>query len=288
MSFLQTLLGSWSGTTRRRKDLLDILLMAGLADGELGQRDLDRIARAIELREELQGQAWEEIAERGEVIAKDAPAFADTRERIAFTLQDPESRRFAISLAVRFLGTPISKVEHNLLVSIADDFEIPEAERAQLLAPWDDVDPKALGYVRSRYNDPAVAKDETLFEAMASSGTDTELGLLTFKLSATRAAMTMLSEETELLAVGDLLELAEGRFRVDAFLRAGEQNWLARFLAAGEALHPKEHAILPAVLHHLDPSVKLFIGCAESMPPMDTAALEQLDSSRLLVERLEL
>ncbi len=287
MSFLQTLLESWSGSARRRKDLIDILLMVGLADGELGQRDLDRIARAIELREELQGQEWSEIAVRGRAIAKDRPDFADTRERIAFTLQDQENRRFALSMAVRFLGTPVSPQEQRLLENLADDFELAAEERVELLRPWDDTDPRTRGYVRSRYNDPAIVREESIFEAMASSGTETELSLITFKLTATRAAMNLLSEETELVSVGDLLEIEAGRFRVDAFLQAGDQHWLARFLADGEALHPSEHELLPAVLDNLDPSVKIFIGCAHSLPPMDAEALDTLDSTRLLVERLE-
>ena len=279
MSFLSSLLDGWTGTARRRQDLVDLLLMAGLADGVLDQRDVDRLARAIETRDELQGLSWNDVLGRARQLEDHAPLFASGRARVAASLDDPKARRFALSMTAQYLGSPLSDGETQLLAAVAQDFDIPEEERQALLAPWAELDPFATGYVRCAFNDPDRVHLGGLFDSIANVETDVELGLLLYKLSATRAAMTVLSDDSEIGALGEVIEVEEGPFRVDAFIEA-ERGWISRFVARGEALHRKEHEILAALLEQLDPAVGLLVGFAERLSPPDQAFLDGLDRRR--------
>lgn len=281
---LQSLFG---GRSSRQKDaLIDLLLMTAHADGEVTRVDLDRIARAIETHPELSGVDWDDVVGRQDVVREDGPLFSETRERVIRDLSDATLRRFGLTLAAQCASTPLTMEERALLVTMAEAFGIAEADREPMLSPWTHADPQRSGYVRPAYNDPRARERPSWAEALARAETDEELAILTFKATATRTVMTRLSESTELLSVGEIIE-AQGRgLRVDALLRAGDTTWMARFLARGEAMFPDEHDLWPEILERMESSVSLFIGYAERLPPPDQAALRRLNPARLLIEKV--
>jgi hypothetical protein len=285
---LQSLLGFGDRSARRRETIIDLLLMAGLADGALSLIDQDRIARAIHNQAELQGFDWDDLVDRVEIIENDAPLFSETRARLVRDLDDPEARRFALSLTSRFLGAPLGQVELALLSALADAFEVPVREREALLAPWTEADPFQLGYVRCAFNNPEAPRRQTLFEAMERTESDSELALLTFKLTAARVAMTKLSEHAELIALGELIDLGGESFRVDALLQSEERSFLARFLSKGEAMYPREREMLESLVDRLNPGASLLIGHAEpTLAPPDEAAVRKLPPGSAITERID-
>lgn len=284
MSILQSLFGGRS--SRQRDALIDLLLVATHADGEVSTTDHDRIARAIELHDELRGYDWDEVLSREERIKEDAPLFAETRGRLAKDLADRDLRRFGLSLAARCCGTPLAEEERAMLHQLADLFGLAEREREAILTPWTKADPFQLGYVRSAFNDPRAVSRTTWIDALARAETDSELALLTFKATAARSAITRLSEETELVSLGEVIEVEGASLRIDAFLRAGDKSWLARFLAKGEALYPLEHRLWVQLLERMESSVSLLVGYQDTLPPPDEAALRRIPPERLLAERL--
>lgn len=288
MSFIQNLLGSWIGSARRREDLIDLLLMVCVADGDLSERDLDRVARAMQTRDELRGLSWEEVVVRASIIEMEAPSFQETRGRIVAGLSKPDDRRFAVTMAVGLLGDALTEPERDLLNNVCADLDIEPEERDRLLAPWSEADPLTTGYVRCGYNDPAAARKTTVFDAMAHAENDIELALLTFKLCATRALLTYFDDDATLQALGELIEIKQGRFRVDAFVSRGQRNLLGRFLARGEAMHAKELKLLPHLIENTDPSVSVLIGHADGLSPRDEWALAKLDPARVEVIALTL
>ncbi|MCC7381064.1 MAG: TerB family tellurite resistance protein [Deltaproteobacteria bacterium] len=286
MTILQSLFGGRQD--RQRDALVDLLLMAALADGELSLADLDRIARAIETHDELRGYDWDEVKSRAKIVAADAPLFGDTRDRLAREITDPDLRRFGLKLAARCCRAPLAEEEKALLHRIAELFEVRDKERAKILR-WTDADPVGSGYLRCGFNDPAGTQRASWADALAKSEDDSQLAMLTFKATATRAVMSRLSDKTELLSVGELVAFdAEESLRVDAYLRAGERTFLARFLAQGEALFPREHELLPALIDRVDSSVSIYVGYAGALPPPDEAALRRIAPERLRVEHLDL
>jgi hypothetical protein len=301
---LQALLGFGDRSARRRETIIDLLLMAGLADGDLSLIDEDRIAHAIHTQPELAGFDWDELVDRIEIIQGDAPLFSETRARLVRDLEDPEPRRFALTLTARFLGTPLGEEETALLSALAGEFGIDESEREALLQPWTDADPFQMGYLRSDFNNPASLRRGTLFDAMERTQSDPELALLTFKLTALRVAMTRISETAELVSLGEVLEcnadIREGRsrddgtgeetsLRVDALIKHEHRRFVARFVAKGEALYPAERRLFRTMLEQAHPSVTLLIGHADpTLCPPDEASLRRLPPGRVITERLEL
>lgn len=281
---LQSLFG---GRSSRQKDaLIDLLLMTAHADGEVARVDLDRIARAIETHPELSGVDWDDVIGREEVVRGDGPLFSETRVRVIRDLADATLRRFGLTLAAQCASTPLTVEERALLQTMAEAFGIADADRDAILSPWTHADPQRSGYIRPAYNDPRARDRPTWAEALGRAESDEELASLTFKATAIRALMTRLSESSELLSVGEVIE-AQGRgLRVDALVRAGDTTWMARFLARGEAMFPDEHHLWPEILERMESSVSLYVGYAERLPPPDQAALKRLNPDRLLIERV--
>ena len=284
--FFQSFLGSFDRTGRQREALVELLLMAALADGDATLAEIDRIARAIETQDALRGLDWTWVSQRLEEIREDGPLFFETRQRLGKNLKDPELRRSGLSLAAQFLGTPLAEEERALLDSVADAFEIPSEERESLFAPWSETDLFRVGYVRCGFNNPDVPPRTTFIEALANTEHDVEFALLTYKLLAARSAMTRFSESTELTSLGEPLELAGASLRIDALLEHEGKSFLGRFLARGEALHPREHELMREVIARIEPSAALFIGYADALSPPDEAFLKTLDPDRVVIERL--
>ena len=284
MAIFNSLFG---GRSSRQKDaLLDLLLMIAHADGQVSTVDLDRIARAIETHSELGNVDWDDVLAREELVRLDGPLFSDTRDRVARDLVDPALRRFGLSLAARCASIPLANEERMLLAALADAFSIPDADRDAIFAPWSQADPNRLGYVRSTFNDPSSRERSTWAEALGRAESDDELAILMFKASATRSAMTRLSETTQLVSIGDVITAGDKSLRVDAYLKVEDRAWLGRFLARGEAMYPEEHRLWPELLERMESSVSLFIGYAERLPPPDAAALRRLNPDRLLIEKM--
>jgi hypothetical protein len=285
VTILQSLFGARNA--RHRDALIDLLLMAAHADGEATSEDFDRIARAIETNAVLQGYDWDEVLTRAEAVRDDGPLFSDTRERVAKDLGDPELRRFGLTVAARCCRSPLAEEERALLRELADHFALKEQERDAILSPWTEVDPFQMGYHRCSYNDPDATQRPSWVDALSKAATDTELAILVFKAAAARIAMARLSETSELVSVGEVVDFGGGLgLRIDALVRAGERTWLGRFLAKGEALYPKEHELWVQILDRMDSSVSIFIGFEESLAPHDEAALRRIPPERILAERL--
>ncbi|MFO0722881.1 MAG: TerB family tellurite resistance protein [Myxococcota bacterium] len=285
MTILDALFGGRS--QRQREALIDLLLVTAHADGEVTLSDLDRIARAIQTNDALKGIDWDLVLSREREVRQDAPLFADTRERLARDLGDMELRRFGIQLAAKCASTPLTQEEREVLDRVAAALDIPEAEREALVSPWTEADPFRLGYVRTAYNDPEIGTPLTYGEALERAESEAELRLLLFKATSTRAVMAKLSEETELVSFGEIIDIGAAHVRIDAFLRAGERSYVVRFLSAGEALYPAEHKLLLELLDQMESSVSLYIAVADTAPPPDEAALRRLPPERLIIERVE-
>lgn len=277
-----------SGDTRQKDALIDLLLMAAMADGVISQADLDRVARAIETESALSGVDWDRVRERVPAIEDDAPLFSETRARVAAQLKSKELQALGLELAAQFLGEPLEEEEKALLRSLAEGFQLDHETTEDLIVPWRKVDPLQSGYRRCRFNDPEGSPQLTLFQAVSDATDDEELALLTFKLAAARAAMTALSESAELVSVGESIELGDEVFRVDALIRVAGQSFIARFLDEDEAMYPKEHALMPRVLEHMDSSASIYIGYAGALAPPDEGALQLLDATRVRSQKLEL
>ncbi len=277
-----------AGETRQKEALIDLLLMASMADGVVSQGDLDRIARAIETESALSGIEWDRVQERIPGIEEDAPLFSETRARVARTLRSAQLQALGLQLAAEFFGEPLADEEKALLRSLAEAFEFDDDTTEDLIVPWRKIDPLQSGYRRCRFNDPEGNKHLSLAEALADASDDEELGLLSFKLAAARAALTSLPEGAELVSVGESVEIGEDLFRVDALIRQGEQSFVARFLDENEAMYPREHALLPEVLERMESTVSIYVGFAGALAPPDEGALQLLDPARVRTQKLEL
>lgn len=260
--------------------------MVGLADGELSERDLDDLSFALATREELTGLGWDDAMARAARLRDEAPLFPEARARMVRRVGRRDERKLLLSLVARLLRAPLPEAEAAFLDRIAEDLEIPESERAPLFEPWTALDPLSTGWVRCRFNDPASSFEGSLFDAMADAADDVELGLLTFKLAATRVLIDS-QEGASLAAVGERVVVGGGqRLRVDALIATRDRRWITRVLARGEALHARELSLWPSLVERLDPSAGLWFAYAESMSPRDVAALETLPAERVSLSRL--
>lgn len=276
------------GDARQKEALIDLLLMAAMADGVISQADLDRVARAIETESALSGLDWDRVRDRVPSIEEDAPLFSETRARVTRTLKSRELQSLGLELAAQFLGEPLEDEEKALLRSLAEAFDLDHETTEDLIVPWRKIDPLQAGYRRCRWNDPEGNPGLNLFQAVADSTDDEELALLSFKLAAARAAMTALSETAELVSVGESITLGDEVFRVDALIRVQGQSYIARFLDENEAMYPREHDLLPRVLEHMESSASIYVGYAGALAPPDEGALQLLDATRVRSQKLEL
>lgn len=276
------------GDTRQKDALIDLLLMAAMADGVISQGDLDRVARAIETESALSGIDWDRVRERVPAVEEDAPLFSETRARVTASLKSKDLQSLGLELAAQFLGEPLEDEEKALLRSLAEGFDLDHETTEDLIVPWRKIDPLQAGYRRCRWSDPEGDPGLSLFQAVADATDDEELALLSFKLAATRAAMTALSDAAELVSVGETISLGAEVFRVDALIRVQGQSFVARFLDENEAMYPREHDLMPRVLEHMDSSASIYVGYAGALAPPDEGALQLLDATRVRTQKLEL
>src|SRR5262249_24325939 len=151
-----------------------------------------------------------------------APLFSEDREQLQRELTDPRARRLALSLAAKLVGEgrPLAEEERAMLVGLADNFKIPELERAALFLPWKQ--PSQFGgssiYVRSHFNSPERTGNQSFFELMGAAENDTEFKMLTHKVAAVRHLITKLFEGAEVLAMGEAIRVGPYTFHADAII----------------------------------------------------------------------
>lgn len=270
--------------------MVDIILMAALADGSVSEETLDRIASTLQRNPRFEGLDWEWVLQRSQELALDAPLFSDARAALVEALVDPTSRRLGISLGAKIVSAerPLAEEERAILYSLAQAFDIPDAETEKLLEPWspDELD---QGYLRSRYNDPNDLRAPPLFDAVAKAPTDAEVRLLIYKLCAARRLADELAELGGLTGVGETIRVGDREYRVDAVfdLETGGR-YLVRFLAEGEALYPAERPILSTLQARMNEESLLVIVHQGALSPPDSAFLRSLDQTKLRVERIEI
>lgn len=275
-----------------KERLADIVLMVALSDAFLSGAEFDRIKSAMLAYRELEGLRPEWIDERAEELKENAPLFSETRVQIARELVDPRLRRLGLSFAAKIAGDkrPLQEEEKTLLFSLAEAFRIPDAERDALTPPWSQAAifvPDTTTYDHADFNAPDRKDDRTLFEAMIGAETELQFRLLAHKLGAIRTLITQLFEGGELDAVGELLRVGPYGMRVDALISHDYEHYIARFLAAGEALYPLEHAILQTLAYELDPMAHVLIVHSGNLSPSDRIFLSAADPGLIRAERLE-
>lgn len=270
--------------------MVDIILMAALADGTLCDATLDRIAGTLQRHARFDGLEWEWVVQRSQELALDAPLFSDARAALVRSLADPASRRLGISLAAKIVSAerPLAEEERAILYSLAEAFDIPEPELDELLKPWAEEE-RVEGYLRSRYNDPNDPQAPSLFDAMARTDSDSELRLLMYKLCAARRLADSVADEGTLAGVGENIRVGPREYRVDAMidLETGGR-YVVRFLAEGEALYPAERAILSTLQARMNEESLLVIAHQGTISGPDTAFLRGLDQTKLRIERIEI
>ncbi len=244
---LQSLWGG--GPPRQAGPLLDVILMVALTDGPLDAAEWDGLAWVLGEEPLLAGVSFRQALARARALAGDAPLFADARDELAQTLDDPELRQRSVVLAAAIAGAlrPLDEDEHALLNALARGFGLSEATLAALLRRADEQRPKGHLWARSPFNDPLRPRPN-LAELLAQTRDDRGLRQAAFKLAAVRSLMTKLSDHAEVARTGEPLETARGAWITDATVLAeGRQYWV-RCLAPGEALHPAEHELLETLL----------------------------------------
>ena len=272
----------------QQKRMVDVILMAALADDALSQLTFDLIAKAMQRHPELQGLSWEWVVARSQELALDAPLFSDVRRELSGELSDRSLRRLAISLAAKIVGSgrPLRNDERAILSELGFELEIMGTDLDALLVPSQGEE--ARGFFRAPCNDP---RDDapTLFDAIAKSKDDDELRLLTYKLYALRRIVDELLPGGEVVSVAQKVQLGPHSSRVDAVIDvANAGQTFVRCLADGEALHPAEHAALSGISGELKTLSFLMIAYQGSIAPMDQELLDGLDPTKLRVEKVDI
>ena len=268
--------------------MLEVLLMAALADGDLTPDEYDRIGRAMRDHPGLAGIDWDLVVHRAGQLAEDAPLFFETRQALPLRIAEPDERRRAIALAARVVGAerPLVDEERAVLTSVADTFEIPESELQALLGPSESAPASGsnhLGFVRCDFNAPDDPAHRDLFTALRAAEDDEQRRLVLFKLTAARHVQWRLSAEgpVELLKTGERLRFGPDVFRVDALFERSGTRILARFLSSDEALHRREHAILKVLADRLPETASLLVAHEGPLSPEDRSFVEGFDPHRL-------
>jgi hypothetical protein len=273
----------------QQKRMVDVILMAALADDALSQTTLDLIAKAIQKNQELAGISWEWIVARSRELALDAPLFSDTRQAVIAELEDRSLRRFAISLAAKIVGAgrQLSSGERAILSELDFELKIMGTDLDKLLIPSEGED--ARGFLRSITNDPTDLEAPTLFDAIAKAQNDDELRLLTYKLYAIRRMIDLLPAGAELTSVAEGVRMGHHFARVDAVIDLPNSGrFIVRCLAEGETMHAAEHECLAGIAGELKELSFLTIVHQGSITPMDQEFLDGLDQTKLRVEKVDI
>jgi hypothetical protein len=269
--------------------MVDVILMAALAEEGLTQTTFDLIGKAMQRHQELAGLSFEWIAARAHELALDAPLFSDTRRTVIEELTDRSLRRLAVSLAAKIVGAgrPLKNEERALLGELGFELEIMGTDLDKLLEP--STPEEARGFYRAACNDPTDPEAPTLFDAISQAENDDELRPLTYKLYAVRRILDTLPPGSELVSVAESVRMGPHFARLDGTVDlANAGQCFIRCLADGEALHPAEHASLAGIASELKELSFLAIAHQGSISPMDQEFLDGLDQTKLRVEKVDI
>jgi hypothetical protein len=296
---LESVLSNVDKTLEDRKRLADVVLMVALADSFASDAELERVAESIGSYAELEGVDFDYIYPRIEELQLTAPLFSEERENLVRDLTDARARRLALALAAKLVGETreLAEEERAMLVSLADAFKIPEAERVALFAPWKST--AAFGdeknFVRGTFNAPERTEKRSFFEIMSSENEAT-FKILTHKVTAVRHLITKLFEGAEVLGLGEAIRVGPYTFHADAILEhqqttsqeIGYQRYITRFLSAGEAMHDTEHSILTTLVQRLDVNAHVLVVHTGDLSAHDKIFLQSFEPSLLRGEHLEM
>jgi len=287
---LDGLLGRGAGGRGPAEPIIEVLLMAGLADGEATPAMFDRIARVVRDLPRLQSADWDWVLHRAEELLLEAPLFFDARAGVLDALTDPPDQRLALGLAAKIVGggRELPDETRAVLGALGRGFGLSDAELELLLSPAGVVATVDLGFVRSRFNDPRAAPTRGLFESLRAADDDVERRLLLFKLTAARRLAWTWGREPEvrIVTLGQPLNVDGGRLRVDAVVeREGRRN-LARCVAAGEALHRAEHPLWRALTERLPETARVLVVHDGPLSPEDESFVRSCDPARLATVQL--
>ena len=277
----------WGREGRLTPELLgDVLLMAVLADGRLTEREVDALSWAVAHRAELSGLEWEWLVNRAGELQEDAPLFSDLRARLASTVTDPKDRRVALTLANRVAGAdgPLANEEEGLLRSLAEAFEIGEAEQLELLRPAPPGAP-AFTWRRPQYADPSV-EPISFFDALAQARDAGETRIMIHRLHAIRALWDTRFTGGTLKAIGFAVPAGSHHVRIDGVIEHQTQTIWVRTLATGESLYARERKLLPRVLSARAKDVQVLIAHSGPLSPADQALLAAHDALDVVALKL--
>ncbi|MEM7674824.1 MAG: TerB family tellurite resistance protein [Myxococcota bacterium] len=266
--------------------LADVLLMASLADGRLTEPEIDALSWAVAHRPELAGLQWNWLVERAAELGEDAPLFADVRKHLSGEVTDPKDRRLALTLANRVASAdhPLVDEEEALLRSLAEAFEISEAEQAELLRP---APPGAAAFTwrRTRFADP---KEPPLryFDALAQAREPGEARVLIHRLHAARTLWDGRFKGGQLESLGHSVAVDDQHFMFDAVFDHQDRTIWVRTLATGESLYPRERKLLPKAAARRPRAADVLITHSGPLSPADRTLFDAHES--LSVMRLAL
>lgn len=282
---LEGLWSSWSGNRSSAEAMVEVLLMASLADGELTPEGYDRIARALRDHPQLHTADWDWVVHRAGELAEEAPLFFDARVAIAERLTDRNDQRLALTMAARLVGAgrPLDEAPRAVLGALAGAFGIPEVEQSGLFGPSGVVDSTDLGFARCDFNEPTRRESPSLFEALRGAESDIERRLLLFKLVGVRRLLWSLGSTpaAHVVKLGERLRFEQLHFRVDAVVEHEGRRSLVRFLAANEALHRAEHGLMRALAERLPETASVLVVHDGPLSPEDDSFIRGVDPERL-------
>ncbi|MGF1509964.1 MAG: tellurite resistance TerB family protein [Myxococcota bacterium] len=266
--------------------LMDVPLMAALADGALTALEYDRLGRLLNDRPELQSLEWDHVIHRGRQLSLEAPLFFDARQQLQ-RLTDSARQRLALSFAARVVGSdqPLADEEQAVLASVAEIFEIPDGELAELIEPWlgPSVDRTELGFFRSEWNDPARRSDEGSFEALRSATDPHQRKILLYKWVGLRLLTWTEARGSlpQLARVGEQLPFGDYTFRLDGILEVGSRRWMSRILSPNEALHRTEHVVLRSLAERLPEDASVMVGHFSRLSPEDHSFSQSFEPDQI-------
>lgn len=265
--------------------ILDAILMVALADGGFSQAERDAVAWLIAAGE-LPDTDWSEVQPRAELLATEAPFFAESRARLARARWPEGTKPLALRLAAKVgtAGQPLDDEQRALWSSLAEGLGINEAERRPLLPTWGTAvaPPGAIAPHRPAFSSPDQVVPINLFDALARARDD-ELRVLMFKLTAPRDLASLRLESAQITEVGTIMEMGDHTLRIDAVIESPEQEWWVRCLAAGEALYPVERNLLPTLVTTLAAHQRLAFVHEGPLWPPDAQLLGELDPDKIVV-----
>ena len=281
MSFWKSVVQRLDGSEARSASFLDRILLASLQPHQDDNEALDQIAFVHQTTPEIADYPWEEICSRRAVLEQSDRDLEEILSEIGQSLKKTEHKQLGLTLVTKMLIASDREVSIDFLDLVADELHASKAARSDLLTPWSQVNNGLQQFRRCTFNRPETLLRESLFSAIAHAETDIELSLLIAKLIAVRYVIQSIDEDLEISSLGELVDLPSGDFRVDALLTGQKQNYICRFLAEHEALHPSEIDLIPELIEVLDENSVTVIAYTNHISAKDKFELDQLNEPRL-------